>query len=166
MTSDSKREEIKQQMLNWLSQEKDWQVMVSKEYEERYNYYFFCRVIFSEDMNCSVAIEKDVERVNIMIDAPFVEDDASSYKLSPTPDKGRFWLQMKITLAQIGVNVAPIPNVEQLARLQVNKPIYFDGWSHDKFIETLFKVADGIEVAELFFKSFAESMRQRHQKQD
>ena len=66
----------------------------------------------------------------------------------------------------MGVNVVAIPNVDDLASLQVNKPIYFDGWSQDKFVETMLKVTDAVEVAELYFKTFAQDMRQRGQKQE
>jgi hypothetical protein len=161
-SSDPKREEIKQQILDWISQEKDWKVELfdEKVQEEENNYYFYSRVILSENTNCNVAIEKNVERVNVMVNAAFAKDDASSYKLSR--DRHRFWIDMRISLAQMGVNVAAIPNVEELAGLQVSKLIYFDGWSHDKFIETLLKVTDGLIVAEFYFKNFADSMRRRH----
>jgi hypothetical protein len=66
----------------------------------------------------------------------------------------------------MGVNVVAIPNVDDLASLQVNKPIYFDGWSQDKFVETMLKVTDAVEVAELYFKTFAQGMRYRGQKHD
>src|SRR5918995_5010076 len=99
MTTDFKREEIKQQILRWMSQEKQWQLVVSMKQEEitRY-YYFFCVVIFSKDQNCGVGIEKDVDRVNIMIDATIAENDVSSYKISPPHDKGKFWLDVKASL--------------------------------------------------------------------
>jgi hypothetical protein len=166
--SNSKREEIKQQILQWLSQEKQWQVVVSKEEDRKISdyYYFFCKVILSGDMNCDVGIEKDVDRVNIMVNPVIAQPDASSYKLSPKPDKYMFWIQVRISLAQMGVNVVAIPNVDDLASLQVNKPIYFDGWSQDKFVEAMLKVTDAVEVAELYFKTFAQDMRQRGQKQE
>ncbi len=91
-------------------------------------------------MNCDVGVEKDVDRVNIMVNPVIAEDDASSYKLTPKSNKYMFWTRVRIGLAQMGVNVAPIPNVDDLESLQVNKPIYFDGWSQDKFVETMLKV--------------------------
>jgi hypothetical protein len=160
---DSKREEIKNQILDWLSQEKDWQVVASKEEEEHY-YYFSCRVELTKDMSCNVAIEKDVERVNIIANGKFSENDVTSHKLSPS--RKNFWIDLKVNLIHMGVNVAVNPNVEQLDSIQLGKPIYFDGWSHDKFIETILKVTDALELVEFTFHLFAEAMSQQRQEKD
>jgi hypothetical protein len=37
--SDLKREEIKYQIIDWLSQEKDWDVVISRREDERYYYH-------------------------------------------------------------------------------------------------------------------------------
>ncbi len=162
MATDSKREEIKQQILRWLSHEKigKWQ-LVGRMRKSVAIITFYARLIFLKDMNCDVAIEKDVYCVNVMVNPVIAKDDESIYKLSPKPDKYNFWIQVRVNLALMGVNINPISNVDDLTGLQENKPIYFDGWSHDKFIETMLKVTDAVEVAELYFEIFAQSMRQQ-----
>jgi hypothetical protein len=163
VTSDSKREEIKKQVLDWLSQEKDWKIEINSEEEEHY-YYFSCKVELKKGMSCGVAIEKDVERVNIIVNGKFSENDVTSYKLSPS--RRNFWIDLKVNLMLIGVNVTPNPNMEELESIRLAKPIYFDGWSHDKFIETILKVTDAVEMVQFTFHLFGETMNQQRQKKD
>jgi predicted phosphoadenosine phosphosulfate sulfurtransferase len=56
MASDTKREEIQHQIIDWLSQEKDWQVVITKRDQERY-YYFSCMAEVSKGLSCNVGIE-------------------------------------------------------------------------------------------------------------
>lgn len=163
IASDPKREEIKHQIIDWLSQEKDWQILISTRDGEHY-YYFSCRVQLTKDMSCNVAIERDVDRVNVIANGKFTDDDVTSYKLSPS--KGHFWIDLKVNLMHIGVNITPSPSVEELESIQLAKPIYFDGWSQDKLIEMILKVKDTLELVEFKFHLFAEAMNQQRQKQD
>jgi hypothetical protein len=56
--------------------------------------------------------------------------------------------------------------VEQIESIELAKPIYFDGWSRDKFIETIIKVTDALELVEFKFHLFAERMARQRQKKD
>jgi hypothetical protein len=161
MATDSKREEIKHQIVGWLAQEKDWRVVISTSEEERY-YYFSCKVDLPGGLGCNVAIERDVERVNIIANGVFSENDVTSYKLNPS--RKNFWIDLKVNLMHIGVNVHANPSVEELVSIQLSKPIYFDGWSHDKLIEAILKVTDGLELVEFTFHLFAEAASQQRQK--
>ena len=146
------REQVKQQILDWLSQEQrqqDWEVDVS---DRDRHYYFSCLVRLSEKIGCNVCIDKDIERVIVITNATLPTNDIMRYKQSP--DKLRLWTDLKMNLVLIGVNIVANPDVENLDSIQLIKTIYFDGWSRDRFMDTILKVTDGLELSELIFANF------------
>ena len=75
--SNLKKDEVKEQILKWLSQEQDWKVEVST---DPY-YYFTCLVRLSESMGCNICIENRIERVNVIGNAMLSQSDRINYKL-------------------------------------------------------------------------------------
>lgn len=68
--------------------------------------------------------------------------DSIKYKLAPKNKKDDFWIDLKMKLVLVGVNVNPMPNIENLQSIQIAKLIYFDRWSQDRLINTMLKVAE------------------------
>jgi hypothetical protein len=153
-----KKDEIKQQILQWIAQEQDWKIEVSNDHY----YYFACLIRLGHDMSCNVCIEQHIERVNIIANAKLSERDRLNYKL--TPGREKFWIDLKMNLIHVGVNVTAFPEVENLESVQLAKTIYFDGWTQDKFIDTILKVTDALEMTELIFRNFSDTMTHRLQK--
>lgn len=61
------REEVKDQLIRWLSYEKSWSF---QEHPDP-NYYFTCKVQMSEGLGCNVCTENDIERVDIIANGKF-----------------------------------------------------------------------------------------------
>jgi hypothetical protein len=97
------KDEVKNQILEWLSKEGNWNIQVNPDP----NYYFLCLVKMSERMGCNVCIEKHIDRVNVIASGKFSETDAINYKLSPKDKKDKFWIDLKMNLVHLGVNVDP-----------------------------------------------------------
>jgi hypothetical protein len=155
------REQVKQQILYWLSEEQKKQKLDVKIGSNEHYYYFACIVIFESGLGCNVCIEKDIERVNIITNAVLGETDRSSYRL--TPDKAKLWVSWKIENLRIGVNVVANPDVENLQNIQLSKVIYFDSWSRDKLMEAVIRITDALEPANFIFGSFSQNVSKRRQ---
>jgi hypothetical protein len=151
--------QIKEQILKWLSQEKDWNIQVNPETD----YYFCCTVKMSEAGGCNVCIERDIDRVNVISNGKFTEGDAINYKLSPKKKKEEFWIALKTNLVHVGVNVDPKPDFENLETIQVAKLIYFDALSQDKLVNTMLKVTDAMDLIQLIYRNFSEEMSRQSQ---
>ena len=151
------REEVKDQIIRWLSYEKNWSF---QEHPDPI-YYFTCKVQMSESLGCNVCVENDIERVDIITNGKFSQSDSIKYKLAPKNKKDDFWLDLKIRLVHVGVNVNPMPDIENLRSIQIAKLIYFDRLSQDRLINTMLKVAEALELTELIFRNFSERMGQQ-----
>lgn len=149
--------EVKDQIIKWLSKEKNW----SFQEHPDLNYYFTCKVKMSERMGCNVCIENDIERVDVIANGKFSESDAIRYKLAPKNKKDDFWVDLKMNLVNVGVNVDPKPDIENLQSIQIAKLIYFDRWSQDRLINTMLRVTEALELTELIFRNFSEKMSQQ-----
>jgi hypothetical protein len=57
--------------------------------------------------------------------------------------------------------ITAIPDVENLESIQLSKTIYFDAWSRDKFMETLNRVIDALDLSQFIFISFSQDMSKR-----
>ncbi len=151
------REEIKNDILNWLSKETAWNIQISIDTL----YYFVCIVKMSERMGCNICIEKNIDRVDVIANGKFSKEDNTNYKLSPKHEKERFWTTLKLSIIPLNVNIEPIPDIENLETIQIAKLIYFDGWSQNRLINTMLKVTNALESAELIYRNFSERMNQQ-----
>lgn len=97
-----------------------------------------------------------------MNDIIFSKQDGINYKLSK--EKSRYWIDLKISLMNLGIDVQAIPDVESMEKIQVRKLIYFDGWSRDRFMRDLFTIMDASELPELLFRDYSDYMNKKIQK--
>jgi hypothetical protein len=152
-----KREEIKENISKWLSQETQWKIKSSGNDPI---YYFAWNVELSE-VPAAICIEKNIDRVDIISNAKLEKDDMTAYKL--TPDRRRFWSNLKMFTFPIGVMVNALPNSEQLENIQFVKMIYFDALTQDNLMNSLIRISDAMEIGGFVFRRFIESLEKRRQ---
>ena len=99
--------------------------------------------------------------MDVIANGKFSESDAIRYKLAPKNKKDDFWVDLKMNLVNVGVNVDPKPDIENLQSIQIAKLIYFDRWSQDRLINTMLRVTEALELTELIFRNFSEKMSQQ-----
>ncbi len=152
ISSKTKRDEIKKQILEWLSQEKDWKVPTSGE-DAVHGYYFSCRVELPDGTSCNVGIEQETERVNIITNVLLPIKDIVSNRIHL--DSVHFLDALEFNLSERKVQVVPTPDIENVDSLQLAKVIYFHEWSYDKFISAVHDVIDAIRTSEDLFRRFS-----------
>jgi hypothetical protein len=151
------REEAKENVSRWLSQEGENQWKVQPNGNDP-RYYFTWNVELA-GIPAVICIEKKVDRVDIIGNIMLEEDDMTAYKL--TPDRQRFWTNLKMHTFPIGVMVNAIPNSDQLETIQFAKMIYFDALTQDNLMNTLIRIFDAMEIGEFVFRRFIESLEER-----
>lgn len=167
------KEEIKEQITTWLTEEtktQPWKIY--HENDPYYHYVFNITKIIDqiiegkiekiEVLFCTICIDKDVERVILLTNIKFSKKNGTNYKLSP--EKGRYWSDLRLSIMPLGVGINAIPNIENLEVIQLRKIIYFDGWSRDRFMNDIFTLIDAAELVELLFRKFSNYMREKMQK--
>lgn len=161
MASNLRREEIKQQIVDRLFREKNWEVVSSND-DENDGYQLSCKLELTKSMGSDVGVQ-NVELVNVLVNTLFYDHDASSHKENPPEDK--FWIDLRVNLAKMAVDVVTYLDSESLDILEPGKRMYLDGWPSNKFIRTILNVTDAAEIVELLFRNFDDAERQRYQKQ-
>jgi len=159
-----KRDEIKEQIQTWLLEESELQKWKIGFIEDE-NYYYYCYKILNVNYIdiCTICIEKNIDRVILMNDITFSKQDGINYKLSS--EKGKYWIDLKINIMNLGVYLQAIPNVESMEKMQVRKFIYFDAWSRDRFMTDLITIMDASELPELIFRDYSDYMNEKIQKE-
>ena len=92
----------------------------------------------------------------------FSKQDGTNYRLSR--EKGKYWIDLKLQLLNLGIDVKAIPDVERLETIQLRKVIYFDGWSRDRFVNDVRNIIDSSEIPELIFRNYSNYMNEKIQK--
>jgi hypothetical protein len=155
------REEATDKILKWLDSE-GWKYSVR---DNEPNFDLVCKVDINENSGFIVCIQKIVDRVIIFSKIKFSEEDLSSYKLSVK--KYKFWRDLKTYLILMNVNTKIEPNLDELESIELSKWIYFDGLTQDKFVETITKVTDAIELCNIMWTKFVDSIKnQNHQQKE
>lgn len=164
------RQEIKEQIDTWLreeNKEKDWEIKQEKMNE----YYYSCtltkiidQIIEGEIQKteaglCTICIDKDIERVILFTIIKFSKSDSTNYKLSL--EKTEFWFDLRLQLIPLGVGINPIPDIDNIEKIQLTKIIYFDGWSRDRFMNDILIMMDATEIVEILFKKFSNYMHDK-----
>jgi hypothetical protein len=100
--------------------------------------------------------------VIVMNNITFSKQDGTNYKLSR--EKGKYWIDLKLQLLNLGIDVKAISDVERLETIQLRKVIYFDGWSRDRFVNDVRNIIDSSEIPELIFRNYSNYMNEKIQK--
>jgi hypothetical protein len=115
-------------------------------------------------MGCNIALEKDIDRINIIGNGQLSTEDAKKYINVPKNKKDLFWIDLRMSVLPLGVLITPRPDHEKLESIQAARVIYFDGLSQDNFINTILKVTDALEIIELKIALFTRIVCQMDQK--
>jgi hypothetical protein len=150
------KEEAVEKILKWLNYEQ-WKYSVR---DNEPNFHLVCKVDLSQDNGFLVCIEKTVERVIIFSKIKFSDEDLSNYKLSA--EKYRFWIDLKTYLILMNVSTKIEPNLDALESIELSKWIYFDGLTQNKFIDTITKVTDAIELCNIMWAKFVDSIKDQN----
>jgi hypothetical protein len=141
----------------WLSKEKDWTTSLN---EHETNYEMGWKIVMMGGMGCNIGLEKDIDRINIIGNGQLSTEDAKKYKLVPKDKKDLFWIDLRMSVLPLGVQISPRPNHESLEKIQIGKVIYFDGLSQNNLIDGLLKVTDALEIIELRISLFSRIVSQ------
>ncbi len=145
------RPEIKEKVIKWITDE-NWSYNIVNDP----NFYFLCKV--SSDQNIvHIGIEKRIDRITIHYTVTLTQNLHNSYKLAI--DKEDFWFDLKVELILLGVNANAIPNFNELQTIDVFTMIYFDAFSQDRFINSIIKIIDAMELCLFMWKKFVESQQ-------
>ena len=158
-----KREEITEQVKTWLSKEieqQEWKIAIN---DDDPSYYYCYSIVNESDIILfTICIEKKIDRVIVMNNITFSKQDGTNYKLSR--EKGKYWIDLKLQLLNLGIDVKAIHDVERLETIQLRKVIYFDGWSRDRFVNDVRNIIDSSEIPELIFRNYSNYMNEKIQK--
>ena len=76
-------------------------------------------------------------------------------------EKEKFWYDVRLRLIPLRVGILTIPDVDNIEEIQLQKTIYFDGWSRDRLMNDFFIMMDASELVELLFRKFYNYMRDK-----
>jgi hypothetical protein len=158
-----KREEITEQVKTWLSKEteqQEWKFAIND--DDPSYYYCYSIVKESDTILFTICIEKKIDRVIVMNNITFSRQDGTNYKLSR--EKGKYWIDLKLQLLNLGIDVKAIPDVERVETIQLRKVIYFEGCSRDRFVNDVRNIIDSSEIPELIFRNYSNYMNEKIQK--
>lgn len=140
-------EEIDTNIQRWMSEESGWKFFKVADSNYRGGY----SLTIKNNNQIGVIIEK-IDRITIQKTFSLPSDIKTSYSLSP--HKYNFVQELKVYLMLLDVVLELTPSIEKLEKIDVAIVIYFDGFSRDKFIHSILKIADAIEMCIILWKKF------------
>ena len=144
------REEVVSKIREWLKAEK-WKL---SEFSDA-NFQLAYKIVLSSGKEIYLGLEKSVDRITIQNTLPLPPDIKIIYRLSP--NKSKFLNELKIHLMQMEVSTEIYPSFENLESINLANFIYFDGFSRNKLIHEIHKLADAIDLVFIMWKKFTES---------
>jgi hypothetical protein len=144
----SNKSDIVKNILQWMKAE-NW----TCEEVKAPNYEILYSVTYA-DSTVLVGIEKSVERISIHFKADMNDDEKISYMLAP--DSYDFWYPLKVNLMLMGINTLALPNHEKPQLIDLFIWIYFDGFTRDRFINSVIRIIDGMGLCKLMWKNFGQ----------
>ncbi|MGD9673698.1 MAG: DUF2299 family protein [Candidatus Nitrosocosmicus sp.] len=144
------RDQVASKIREWLEAEK-WKL---SEFRDA-NFQLAYKIVLSSGREIYVGLEKSVERVTIQNTLLIPPDVKNIYRLSP--NKYKFLDELKVYLMQMGVSTEIYPSFEELESINIANFIYFDGFSRNKLIHEIYKLADATDLVMIMWKKFTES---------
>jgi hypothetical protein len=144
------REEIVSKIHEWLRAEK-WKL---SEFSDP-NFQLAYKIVLSSGKEIYLGLEKSVDRITIQNTLPLPPDIKIIYELSP--NKSKFLNELKVHLMQMEVSTEIYPSFEKLESINLANFIYFDGFSRNKLIHEIHKLADATDLVFIMWKKFTES---------
>ena len=144
------REAVISKIHEWLRAEK-WKL---SEFSDS-NFQLAYKIVLSSGKEIYLGLEKSVDRITIQNTLPLPPDIKIIYESSP--NKSKFLNELKIHLMQMEVSTEIYPSFEKLESINLANFIYFDGFSRNKLIHEIHKLADATDLVFIMWKKFTES---------
>ncbi len=141
--------ELENKIAGWLENE-SWAYIKS----ESPDYDFMYTVTLPSETKVTVGFEQKLDRVVILNLIGIPEDLQKSYKLSPI--KYDFFYELKINLTLMDVLVEVQPSMEEFSMINLAKFIYLDGFSRDRLINSIWKIANATELCNISWTRFTD----------
>lgn len=144
------REEVVRKIHEWLRAEK-WKL---SEFSDA-NFQLAYKIVLSSGKEIYLGLEKSIDRITIQNTLPLPPDIKIIYELSP--NKSKFLNELKVHLMQMEVSTEIYPSFEKLESINLANFIYFDGFSRNKLIHEIHKLADATDLVFILWKKFTEN---------
>ena len=144
------RHQVATKIRDWLEAEK-WKL---SEFRDA-NFQLAFKIVLSSGREIYLGLEKSVERLTIQNTLLIPPDVKNIYRLSP--NKYKFLNELKVHLMQMEVSTEIYPSFEKLESINLANFIYFDGFSRNKLIHEIHKLADATDLVFIMWKKFTES---------
>jgi len=144
------REEVVSKIREWLKAE-NWKL---SEFRDA-NFQLAYKIVLSNGREIYLGLEKSVDRLTIQNTLLIPPDIKNIYRLSP--NKYKFLNEIKVHLMQMEVSTEIYPSFEELESINISNFIYFDGFSRNKLIHGIYKLADATDLVFIMWKKFTES---------
>ena len=144
------RDEVISKIREWLKAE-NWKL---SEFSDA-NFQLAYKIILSSGKEIYLGLEKSVDRLTIQNTLLIPPGVKNIYRLSP--NKHKFFNELKLHLMQMEVSTEIYPSFEKLESINLANFIYFDGFSRNKLIHEIHKLADATDLVFIMWKKFTES---------
>ena len=144
------RDEVISKIREWLKAE-NWKL---SEFSDA-NFQLAYKIVLSSGKEIYLGLEKSVDRLTIQNTLLIPPGVKNIYRLSP--NKHKFFNELKLHLMQMEVSTEIYPSFEKLESINIANFIYFDGFSRNKLIHEIYKLADATDLVFIMWEKFAES---------
>jgi hypothetical protein len=144
------RDQVATKIREWLEAER-WKL---SEFRDA-NFQLAYKIVLSNGREIYLGLEKSVERLTIQNTLLIPPDVKNIYRSSP--NKYKFLNELKVHLMQMEVSTEIYPSFEKLESINLANFIYFDGFSRNKLIHEIHKLADATDLVFIMWKKFTES---------
>jgi len=110
-----------------------------------------------------LAFLSDLEQLSISTYFYFEKSAATGFTVLPTEQKIIFANTMKVPLLALGLGYVWIPNLHNIESLQMNKMLYYDGFSRNSFEDARARVLNGYEIVTAKYEEFVNYINSQKQ---
>ncbi len=142
--------QVAQKLKQWLIEEKgEWQ------FNKKADPTVFLNLeLISGSRSVNAILESERDSVLLMTKLMLENEQIMAYSLQPQLEKRKFSANLLILLYQMGIAAGlPRDPGEKIETISLQRVIFFDGLSKDKFFDTLFTMIMGIEVIRESFRT-------------
>ena len=137
-------EEIDNNIQKWLSEEKwPFYEVIDSSFRKGY--------IVDLGKNIGVIIDH-IDRITIQHKFILDEDMKTSYRLSSSREM--FFYDLRIRLMVLEVNTKLSTSIDEFDGVDIRKYIYFDGFSRDVVMNSIFKIFDAVNLVGILWNMF------------
>lgn len=140
--------EVSQRIKQWLIEENDiWR------FDEIEDPTVFMNIVAnSNNRNINIILDNTHDKVTLITSMNFSKKQKNSLSLLPPKEKNRFIPDLLMGLYQLGL-LARHSNSskDKIEKFIIEKLIYFDGLTKDRFFNSLFTVLLGIDTLQQYF---------------